>query len=160
MRQDLCNIELTINELAVLNQFAKGYTKKEAAENLGKSFNSIHQFTRRLYKKLRVHSRLDLIKRALELKLIPYSALTKKFRERFCRPKHEEVTIELREPLTDEELNYLKLVIEHNTKKQIIEKLNILNVNFCNYIAWNICCKLNARNMTQAAYHAGKLGIV
>lgn len=160
MRQDLCNIELTINELAVLNQFAKGYTKKEAAENLGKSFNSIHQFTRRLYKKLRVHSRLDLIKRALELKLITYSMLTKKFRERFCHPKLNEITIELREPLTDEELKYLKLAIENNTKKQIIQKLNILNVNFCNYIIAEICYKLKARNITQAAYHAGKLGIL
>lgn len=154
------NIKLTINELAVLNQLAKGHTKKEIAENLGKSYHSIHQFTRKLYVKLHVHNRLDLIQRGLELKLIPYSALTKKFRERFCQPESEEVKIELREPLTDEELNYLKLVIEHNTKKQIIEKLNILNVNFCNYIAWNICCKLNARNITQAAYHAGKLGIL
>ena len=86
--------------------------------------------------------------------------LTKKFRERFCHPKLNEITIELREPLTDEELKYLKLAIENNTKKQIIQKLNILNVNFCNYIIAEICYKLKARNITQAAYHAGKLGIL
>lgn len=154
------NIKLTINERAVLNELAKGHTKKEAAQNLGKSYHSIHQFTRKLYAKLHVHNRLDLIQRGLELKFIAYSTLTKKFRERFCQPKYNEVTIELREPLSDEELNYLKLVLEHNTKKQIIEKLNILNVNFCNYIIAEICYKLKARNITQAAYHAGKLGIL
>ena len=110
------NIKLTINERAVLNQLAMGYTKKEVAENLGKSYNSIHQFTRKLYAKLHVHNRLDLIQRGLELKLITYSMLTKKFRERFCHPKLNEITIELREPLTDEELKYLKLAIENNTK--------------------------------------------
>lgn len=154
------NIQLTQNELIVLKQLAKGHTLKQIAQNLNKSYHSIHQFTRRLYHKFKVTNRLKLIEKALELDIIKYANISKKFRDRFCHPERENVTIELVEPLTDEELTYLKLVIEHNTKKQIIEKLNILNINFCNYIIWNICCKLKARNITQAAYHAGVLGIL
>lgn len=154
------NIQLTKNELIVLKQLAKGHTQKEIAQNLSKSYHSIHQFTRRLYQKLKVTNRLKLIEKALELDLIKYANISKKFRDRFYHPEHENITIELVEPLTDEELRYLKLAIEQNTKKQIIEKLNILNINFCNYIIWNICCKLKARNITQAAYHAGVLGIL
>lgn len=154
------NIQLTKNELIVLKQLAKGHTQKEIAQNLSKSYHSIHQFTRRLYQKFKVQNRLNLIQNALAFKVIKHKDVTKKFRTRFCRPEREEVKIELVEPLTDEELTYLKLVLKHNTKKQIIEKLNILNINFCNYIIWNICCKLKARNITQAAYHAGVLGIL
>lgn len=158
----MSEIKLTENELIVLKELAKGDTLKQIAQNLGKSYHSIHQFTRKLYQKLKVNNRRNLIIRALELKLLTYTAISKKFRDRFCiPPKTAKETIKLREPLTDEELAYFRLaIIQHYTKKQIIEKLNILNINFCNYIISNICYKLYARNLTQAAYHAGILGIL
>jgi len=74
--QDQCEVDslevhkLSCKEHEVLNMFAKGYSYNEAATLLGCKLATIQTYAKRIYKKLRVHSRSEAIYEARQLDLI------------------------------------------------------------------------------------------
>jgi len=70
-RNDETNIScLSCKENEVLNMFAKGYSYSEAAVLLGCKLATIQTHTKRIYKKLKVHSRSEAIFEAHQLGLV------------------------------------------------------------------------------------------
>jgi LuxR family maltose regulon positive regulatory protein len=63
------NDELTPRERAVLQLLAEGYSKREIAERLFVSFNTVHSHTKAVYRKLGVSSRREAVERASEITL-------------------------------------------------------------------------------------------
>jgi len=61
---------LSCKESEVLNMFAKGYSYNEVADLLGCKLATVQTHTKRIYKKLRVHSRSEAIYEARQLDLI------------------------------------------------------------------------------------------
>jgi LuxR family maltose regulon positive regulatory protein len=63
------NDELTPRERAVLQLLAEGYSKREIAERLFVSFNTVHSHTKAVYRKLGVSSRREAVEHASEITL-------------------------------------------------------------------------------------------
>jgi LuxR family maltose regulon positive regulatory protein len=61
--------ELTPRERTVLRLLAQGRSKREIAEQLHVSFNTVHSHTKAVYRKLGVSSRREAVERASELTL-------------------------------------------------------------------------------------------
>lgn len=75
MRQDgahreLAPDDLTPREAEVLQLVAEGYTSKKIAELLGLSVKTVQAYRASLMQKLNVHDRGDLIKYAIQKKII------------------------------------------------------------------------------------------
>jgi len=62
--------ELSVRELEVLAMLAEGLSKREAADRLFLSFNTVHSHVRAIYRKLDVNTRSDALIRAREAGLI------------------------------------------------------------------------------------------
>jgi ATP/maltotriose-dependent transcriptional regulator MalT len=60
---------LTPRERAVLGLLAQGRSKREIAQDLGVSFNTVHSHTKAVYRKLGVSSRHEAVERAAEVTL-------------------------------------------------------------------------------------------
>jgi len=63
-------ISLSCKENEVLNMFAKGCSYSEAADLLGCKLTTIQTYAKRIYKKLKVHSRSEAIFEAHQLGLV------------------------------------------------------------------------------------------
>jgi LuxR family maltose regulon positive regulatory protein len=61
--------ELTSRERAVLELLARGRSKREIAQELHVSFNTVHSHTKSIYRKLGVSSRQEAVERAAEITL-------------------------------------------------------------------------------------------
>jgi LuxR family maltose regulon positive regulatory protein len=61
--------ELTPREKAVLELLARGRSKREIAQELAVSFNTVHSHTKSIYRKLGVSSRQEAVERAAEITL-------------------------------------------------------------------------------------------
>ena len=57
--------ELTAGEKRFLNELAQGYAYKEIADHLGISLDGVRNYIRNIYKKLHVHSKLELVNKYL-----------------------------------------------------------------------------------------------
>jgi DNA-binding NarL/FixJ family response regulator len=57
---------LSQRERQVLELLAEGYLYKEIAEKLGITYLTVHQFTKRIYEKLHVHSRTEAVVKFLK----------------------------------------------------------------------------------------------
>ena len=62
--------DLSVRELEVLAMLAEGLSKREAADRLFLSFNTVHSHVRAIYRKLDVNTRSDALIRAREAGLI------------------------------------------------------------------------------------------
>jgi len=62
--------ELSVRERAVLRMIADGHCRKEIAESLGVSINTVHSHVKRVYRKLHVTGRNDAIHRARQLGIL------------------------------------------------------------------------------------------
>jgi LuxR family maltose regulon positive regulatory protein len=62
-------IELTPRERAVLHLLAEGHSKREIAERLYVSFNTVHSHTKAVYRKLGVSTRREAVEHASEIAL-------------------------------------------------------------------------------------------
>ena len=60
--------KLSPRELEVLELLAKGYLYKEISESLGLSYETVHNYIRRIYEKLRVRSRSQAVAKYYEQK--------------------------------------------------------------------------------------------
>lgn len=153
-------MKLRTSQMELALQLVKGYTLKEIAINLNSNYDSIRKRTRSLYKKFRVTERNNLAAALIEEKIITTMQVSERFRKRFTYKKLK--SYEVQSPtkeLTEQELKYLRLVLDGNTKSNIIKKMNLYNMHYCNYIQACICRKLNARNITNALFIVGKLGM-
>jgi len=65
---NICSLSCKENE--VLNMFAKGYSYSEAAELLDCKLTTIQTHAKRIYKKLKVHSRSEAVFEARQLGLV------------------------------------------------------------------------------------------
>jgi LuxR family transcriptional regulator, maltose regulon positive regulatory protein len=61
--------ELTPRERAVLELLARGSSKREIAQELAVSFNTVHSHTKSIYRKLGVSSRQEAVERAAQITL-------------------------------------------------------------------------------------------
>jgi DNA-binding NarL/FixJ family response regulator len=57
--------ELTPRERKFLDELAQGYAYKEIADHLGISLDGVRNYVRNIYKKLHVHSKLELVNKYL-----------------------------------------------------------------------------------------------
>ena len=154
-------VKVIKSQINLIKALAKGLTLKATAGLMRISHNNIQKRTQLLYKKFNVHSRAALIYKSLELKLIQRSEISNLFRHRFSYKKRVKVQEpELQSDLTEQEINYLQLASRGATKQEIIERLNLINMHFCNYLLCEICAKLNAKNITHAASNAIRLKII
>ncbi len=62
---------LTARELEILSIFGRGLTYQETAQALGISANTVRDFVKKIYGKLKVHSRSEALFEALSLGLMP-----------------------------------------------------------------------------------------
>ena len=62
--------QLSAREIEVLAVLAEGLSKRQAADRLFLSFNTVHSHVRAIYRKLDVNSRADALMRAREAGLI------------------------------------------------------------------------------------------
>jgi LuxR family maltose regulon positive regulatory protein len=60
---------VTPRERAVLKLLAQGHSKREIAQELDVSFNTVHSHTKAIYRKLGVSSRHEAVERASEITL-------------------------------------------------------------------------------------------
>ena len=154
-------VKIIKSQITLIKALAKGLTLKATAGMMKISYNNLQKRTQLLYKKFKVHSRRSLITKSLSLNLISSSEITKLFRRRFAyKQKVDPPAPELNATLTEQELNYLELASHGATKKEIIERLNLINMHFCNFLLSEICAKLNAKNITEAAANAIRLKII
>lgn len=145
-------MRITLKQKNILITLAKGETLAIAAKKLNITYNNMRKQTQNLYKKFDVHNRKELILKAVELKIISTKNISGLFKKRY---QHQSSTnIVPAEILNNREIEYLKLAAQGFTKEEIIKKLNILNMNFCNYIIGEICKKLNTKNITHSVYIA------
>lgn len=151
IRENKSNMKMTNNQKTILLALAQGKTLKLTAQELNLKYDNFTKQTQNLYKKFNVHNRKELILKALQQRLISSKNISKSYKKRFTKfPKHTLPT----EKLNTTEKQYLELAAQGFTKEQIIKEMNILNMNFCNYIIYEICNKLNAKNITNAVYIA------
>lgn len=151
------------SQIILIKALAKGQTLKETAEVLNLNYYNLQKRTQLLYRKFGVHSRAALIAKSVKYKIIYNSDVCNKFRKRFIKDFRVTVNSEkfhLDDNLTELEIKYVECAMRGMTKTEIISSLNLLNMNYCNYVISQICRKLNARNITQAAAYAIRLGIV
>jgi DNA-binding NarL/FixJ family response regulator len=62
--------DLTIHEMRLLKMLVDGHNYTTAALELGVSYNTVKYHTRRMYRKLRVHSKSEAVSKALQNRLI------------------------------------------------------------------------------------------
>jgi len=70
IHDDMNHARLSCKENDVLNMFAKGYSYSEAAELLDCKLTTIQTHAKRIYKKLKVHSRSEAVFEARQLGLV------------------------------------------------------------------------------------------
>ena len=153
-------ISLTRSQIALIKTLAGGDTLKNAAVQLESSYESVKKRTQLLYKKFAVKNRTELIKKALQLKLIANKDVKPKFRRRFVKVPVSSAKPVLRESLTSKENQYLQLTAYGFTKEEIMKKMRLPNIYFCNYLTLCICGKLNAKNINQAVVFAFQLHLI
>lgn len=153
-------IKITKKQEELIRLLAKGFTIKEIADILNLSYYNIQKRTQILHKKFNVHKRHQLIDAAIKNCIIRYADLTSRYRKRFVKFEFTVPKVTITEPLTEQELEYLKLLAKGETKKNILKEMKLLNMNFCNYIQNNICKKLNAKNRVQAVFFACILKLI
>ncbi len=153
-------MEINKSQMELILELMQGKTLNEIAETLNTTYNNIQKRTNNLYKKFNVKNRKDLSTALLQQNIITSTQITKNFRKRF-KTKIEDTPIsEEIEELTKQELQYLFLASRAKTKKDIMSIMNLRNMHECNYIQAGICRKLNAPNMINALFTAGKLNLV
>lgn len=145
------NIKLTNKQKTIILALAQGKTLKLTAQELSLKYDNFTKQTQNLYKKFNVHNRKELILKAIQQGIISSKNVSKSFKKRFAKfPKNSFPAARL----NTQEKQYLQLAAQGFTKEQIIKEMNILNMNFCNYIIYEICNKLNAKNITNSVYIA------
>ena len=153
-------MEINKSQMELILELMQGKTLNEIAETLNTTYNNIQKRTNNLYKKFNVKNRKDLSTALLQQNIITSTQIRKDFRKRF-KTKIEDTPIsEEIEELTKQELQYLFLASRAKTKKDIMSIMNLRNMHECNYIQASICRKLNAQNMINALFTAGKLNLV
>ena len=152
-------IKLIKSQELLLYILASGITYKEAALMLGVSYNTAKTRIKTLYAKLQVSNRNELILKALNLKLIDSRNIKPKFRKRFLSHEADRQAV-LLEPLTAEEIKFLKLASSGTNIKNIIELLSLSGIYHTRVLKASICYKLQAKNITQAVKFARVLEII
>lgn len=152
-------IKLIKSQELLLYILASGITYKEAAQMLGVSYNTAKIRIKTLYAKLQVSNRNELILKALNLKLIDSRNIKPKFRKRFLSHEADRQAV-LLEPLTAEEIKFLKLASSGTNIKNIIELLSLSGIYHTRVLKASICYKLQAKNITQAVKFARVLEII
>ena len=153
-------MELRKSQMSLILELMQGNTINEIAVNLNSTYSSIQKRTQNLYKKFNVKNRQSLCTVLLQEHIISSKQVSNKFRNRFKTKIVDKPIPEKIEKLTPQELEYLSLVSKATTKKDIIKIMNLRNMHYCNYIQACICEKLNAVNMVNALFIAGKLNLV
>ena len=158
-------IKIVKSQRELLLELASGKTLTEIAEKLNKTPNNIKKRTLNLYKKFNIHSRKELILKAIKQNIISCKNITRKCRKRFLTKSNNVCTINnIKQPktfnLTEREYNFLLLLSKGYTRKQIMEELRITNMHACNYHYYCMLDKLNAKNAVQAIVTAIKYGIL
>lgn len=156
-KKNFSSIKLLNSQLSLLLILASGATQKEAAAILGVSLNTIKARVKTLYAKFGVNSRVDLIKQAVRRNVINYKDIKPRFRRRFVNLKNETQKPILREPLSDEELVYLRYASIGMRQKDIIKIMNLSGIFHARVLVMIICYKLNAKNILEAIVNANKL---
>lgn len=159
--QNLGKIEINKRQEELIRLLAKGFTLKEIAKILNATYYSIQKRTQVLYKKFSVNKRAELIDVAVANNIISYADLTGRYRKRFVKPIKIKISkVNLSEPLTEQELQYMKLLADGKRKKDIMKEMKLLNINSCNHLQDSMCKKLNAKNKTQALFFACILKLI
>ena len=153
-------MEINKSQMELILELMQGKTLNEIAETLNTTYNNIQKRTNNLYKKFNVKNRKDLSTALLQQNIITSTQITKNFRKRFKTKIDDTAISEEIEELTKQELQYLFLASRSKTKKDIMNIMNLRNMHECNYIQACICRKLNALNMINALFIAGKLNLV
>ena len=109
-------IRVTAKQTELIKALATGATIKEIAENLKSNYNNIQKRTQLLYKKFEANNRLELITNAISNKIITIRDVKKRFRKRFNRKTEIEPIPKPKEPLTEQEINYLKFEHDHTRR--------------------------------------------
>ena len=144
-------IKLIKSQELLLYILASGITYKEAAQMLGVSYNTAKTRIKTLYAKLQVSNR--------NVKLIDSRNIKPKFRKRFLSHEADRQAV-LLEPLTAEEIKFLKLASSGTNIKNIIELLSLSGIYHTRVLKASICYKLQAKNITQAVKFARVLEII
>ena len=148
-------IKLIKSQELLLYILASGITYKEAAQMLGVSYNTAKTRIKTLYAKLQVSNRNELILKTLNLKLID----SRNIKPKFLSHEADRQAV-LLEPLTAEEIKFLKLASSGTNIKNIIEILSLSGIYHTRVIKASICYKLQAQNITQAVKFAKVLEII
>ena len=156
-------IELIQSQKELLTFLALGDTIPQIAVKLNKTPNNIKKRTLNLYKKFNVHSRKKLLLKAIEQKIISYKNISPRCRKRFLKSDNIPVSVEVKTPksleLSEKEYNFLLLLSQSYTRKQIMKILNFYNMHDCNYYYHCMLNKLNAKNAIQAVVVGIKYGL-
>ena len=112
-----------------------------------------------LLNQFQVSNRNELILKALNLKLIDSRNIKPKFRKRFLSHEADRQAV-LLEPLTAEEIKFLKLASSGTNIKNIIELLSLSGIYHTRVLKASICYKLQAKNITQAVKFVRVLEII
>ena len=157
-------IKLIKSQKELLLELASGKTIPEIAQKLDKTPNNIKKRTLNLYKKFNVHYRKELLLKAIEQKIISYKNISPRCRKRFLKSDNIPVSVEVKTPnnleLSEKEYNFLLLLSQSYTRKQIMKILNFYNMHDCNYYYHCMLNKLNAKNAIQAVVVGIKYGII
>lgn len=151
------------SQVELLKQLAKGDTIKETAERMNLKYYNLQKRTQLLYKKFNVKNRTELIQKAINRNILAHCDLTPRFRKRFFNKSTSLPQVEpsqLRYKLSEQEITFLKLSASGATRKEIVKQMNLLNLNFANYIAGQACYNLYAKNITEAVAIAARLNLI
>lgn len=139
------------SQLLLLKILAQGHTLLKSAEILGIKYYNLQKRTQNLYKKFNVTNRLQLIQKAIELKIITTKEVSTRFRKRFLKISNNvEYQTKIQYDLTNLEINYLHLFANGLTEKEIRDVLKLKGKYHSLCIRKTIIWKLNVDNMMQA----------
>lgn len=151
--------KLIKSQLCLLKELAKGKTLRDTALNLHISYYNLQKRTQLLYKKFNVHTRKELIIKAIERKIISTKDVSIKFRKRFIKVSNKiDFTAQnLNYKLSPQEQAFLFLAGKGKKEYQIRNILNLKGKYHSHCIKELILWKLNSKNMAEAIIKYYKL---
>ena len=155
-------VELKVikSQQELIKLLACGYTLKEIANKTNKKYFNIQKRTQKLYEKFGVNNRGDLIRKAIEYKIITTKDIKPLFKKRFTRIKNSIYEIKLLAPLSERAFNFLKLKSSGKSDSEIIQIMGLYGT----YPIWEIkrelYSKLDSTNILQVIYKPVKLEII
>ena len=153
------DFRVTNSQKELIKALAKGFKLRETSKIMNINYNNLQKRVQLIYKKFGVHSRQDLIYKAISQKIITTKDVTNRYRNKYIKIKQTPKTDLLLKyikycsgeyKLNKLELNYLIAKLNGKSVREILEILPIYGKYHAKCIEYNIVHKLEVDSIFEA----------